>query len=62
MRAFGANGRSPLITREIETSIAKRADFLLNLSSEMQTVIQVIATGTGSLREKIMTDPQLGTV
>ncbi len=26
----------------------------------MQTVIQVIATGTGSLREKIMTDPQLG--
>ena len=26
----------------------------------MQTVIQVITTGTGSLREKIMTDPQLG--
>ena len=25
----------------------------------MQTVIQVIATGTGSLRNKIMTDPQL---
>jgi hypothetical protein len=26
----------------------------------MQTVIQVITTGRGSLREKIMTDPQLG--
>src|SRR6516225_6918735 len=26
----------------------------------MQTVIQVIASGRGSLREKIMTDPQLG--
>jgi hypothetical protein len=26
----------------------------------MQTVIQVIAAGTGSLREKIMTDSQLG--
>src|SRR3954454_14485027 len=25
----------------------------------MQTVIQVIATGTGSLRNKIMSDPQL---
>ena len=25
----------------------------------MQTVIQVITTGSGSLREKIMTDPQL---
>jgi hypothetical protein len=38
----------------------KRNGFLLNLGSGMQTVIQVIATGTGSLREKIMTDPQLG--
>jgi hypothetical protein len=37
----------------------KRSDFLLNLSSGMQTVIQVIATGTGSLRNKIMSDPQL---
>jgi hypothetical protein len=27
--------------------------------SEMQTVIQVITSGRGSLREKIMTDPQL---
>jgi len=25
----------------------------------MQTVIQIITTGRGSLREKIMTDPQL---
>ena len=32
---------------------------LLNLGGEMQTVIQVITTGSGSLREKIMTDPQL---
>src|SRR4026209_2063709 len=37
----------------------KRSDFLLNLSSGMQTVIQVSATGTGSLRNKIMSDPQL---
>src|SRR5437879_13686121 len=37
----------------------KRNDFLLNLSSGMQTVIQVIATGSGSLRNKIMSDPQL---
>jgi hypothetical protein len=33
--------------------------FLLNLEGGMQTVIQVIATGTGSLRNKIMSDPQL---
>ena len=37
----------------------KRNGFLLNLSSGMQTIIQVIATGTGSLRNKIMSDPQL---
>ena len=37
----------------------KGIDFLLNLGGEMQTVIQVITTGSGSLREKIMTDPQL---
>ena len=37
----------------------KTNGFLLNLSSEMQTVIQVIATGTGSLRNKIMSDSQL---
>jgi hypothetical protein len=37
----------------------KGTDFLLNLGGEMQTVIQVITTGHGSLREKIMTDPQL---
>jgi hypothetical protein len=34
-------------------------DFLLILNGGMQTVIQVIATGTGSLRNKIMSDPQL---
>src|SRR4026208_762017 len=38
----------------------KRNCFLLNLGRERRTVIQVIASGTGSLREKIMTDPQLG--
>ena len=37
----------------------KTNGFLLNLSSGMQTVIQVIATGTGSLRNKIMSDAQL---
>jgi hypothetical protein len=49
-----------LITRKNRNNRCKTNGFLLNLSGGMQTVIQVIATGTGSLREKIMTDPRLG--
>jgi hypothetical protein len=47
------------ITDLVRNKRCKRTGFLLNLRSEMQTVIQVITTGSGSLREKIMTDPQL---
>jgi hypothetical protein len=37
----------------------KRTDFLLNLGGAMQTVIQVVTTGHGSLRSRIMDDLQL---
>ena len=47
------------ITDSVRNKHCKRTGFLLNLGGEMQTVIQVITTGSGSLREKIMTDPQL---
>ena len=52
MALQGINGFNP-------NKHCKRTGFLLNLGGEMQTVIQVITTGSGSLREKIMTDPQL---
>jgi len=54
-RAFGALFYEPAeLNKHCQTN-----DFLLNLEGGMQTVIQVIATGTGSLRNKIMSDPQL---
>jgi hypothetical protein len=52
MRAFGANRRSPFDHPRNREKDCKASDFLLNLSSGMQTVIPVIATGTGSLRER----------
>jgi hypothetical protein len=51
----------PAVGRYQLNKHCKRTSFLLKRyqSAEMQTVIQVIATGTGSLRNKIMSDPQL---
>ena len=60
MRAFGAQQVLLFQSSAESNEHCKTSGFLLKLSSGMQTVIQVIATGTGSLREKIMTDPQLG--
>src|SRR3954465_10311952 len=57
--AIASPSARPAVAPYQLNNYCKRNGFLLNLSSGMQTVIQVIATGTGSLRNKIMTDPQL---
>src|SRR6476620_2878717 len=59
MRTFGANERYLFDHPRNRNKHCKKNGFLPNLCSGMQTVIQVIVTGDGTLRDQIMSHSQL---
>jgi hypothetical protein len=57
-RAASLSHRRAADATTVKQSVANQR-FDGNLTAKVQTVIQVITSGQGSLREKIMTDPRL---